>query len=230
VPSNDEWHRGFAEPDLGDRYPPSATPPPKSDYDGFEGVDDAGVISVTVDRSGAVADVLVPRDWRDRIGPRELDHALLTATNNALNSWLADLIEHTDFEPKPAPTARPDAVADPVADPASEAVQNSVTETLEVLATFERDLDVYREQLEKAVHTTATAQGSNGRIHVAMASGKVTQVTVDPRWATSARYTEIRAEALGAFHAAGRQLGAADPSKVRLPASLARLRELDALS
>jgi hypothetical protein len=51
-------------------------------------------------------------------------------------------------------------------------------------------------------------------------------VVVDPRWAARVRYTEIRAEALGAFHAATRELGNPDPNSIPEPASIARLREL----
>jgi hypothetical protein len=61
---------------------------------------------------------------------------------------------------------------------------------------------------------------------VTMTPGRVADVTADTRWATRARYTEIRVEALGALRAANRKLGNPDPSSVPEPASITRLREL----
>lgn len=191
----------------------------------FEGVAGPGVVKVVVDGSGAVVDVVLLPTWRKRIAPGDLGQALHTAATDALSGWLAHVIEHVDLEPGTPRAVRPDAV-DAGGDPSSEVTRNLVNEIRELFAVFDRDLERYRDQLEKATSRTAEAYGSNGRIHVSMARGQVSRVTADPRWATYARYTEIRAEALGAFRAAGRQLARADPSAVRLPASLARLREL----
>lgn len=223
--SQEDWRRGFAEPDLEEESPPLRTAAPEPGNAAFEGSDDHGVIKVMVDESGAVADVVVPRTWRESIAPGELGRALLTAANNAQTRWLADMIEHIDLEPGMPVFSRADAV-DAGGDPSSGVARSLVNEIRELFATFDRDLEVYREQLEKATNRTAEARGSNGRIQVAMTSGEVSRVTADTRWATSARYTEIRTEALGAFQAAGRQLAGADPSAVRPPASLARLQEL----
>ncbi|HET9142968.1 hypothetical protein [Actinophytocola sp.] len=178
-----------------------------------------------LDGSGAVADVSVPPNWRDKIGPRELGQALLTAANSAFSAWLVDLVEHTDLEPEASRTSRADA-RDAGGDPSSEVAQNLVAESVELFAQFDRDFAIYREQLAKAARVTADARGSNNRIQVTMVPGSVSLVIVDPRWATYARHTEIGAEALSAFRAAGRQLAGADPGTVALPASLARIREL----
>ncbi|HEU5475624.1 MAG TPA: hypothetical protein VFV67_33700 [Actinophytocola sp.] len=220
---DDGWHRGFAEPDLGDEDRPPPTPRSKPGTTGFTGADDRDVITVTVDGTGVVADVGVPPNWRDWIGPRELGQALLTAANNALSGWLGDMIERTDLEPGLSTTTRADAL-DAGGDPSSAVARNLMAEIGELFATVDRDLAAYREQLVRAANVTAEAKGSNGRIHVTMAPGSVSAVTVDSRWATSARYTEIRAEALGAFRAAGRQLDGA--GTVSVPASLARIQEL----
>lgn len=228
MPTAEDWRRGFGEPDLEDEVPRSAKvspPSPAATVGVFEGADDHGVVKVMVDDSGAVADVVLPRTWRERIAPDELGRTLLTAANNAMSGWLADKFERADLEPEPSKTSRADAM-DAGGDPSSQVTRDLVNEIRELFATFDRDLERYRDQLEKATNRTAEAYGSNSRIHVSMAPGQVSWVTADSRWASYARYTEIRAEALGAFQAAGRQLAGADPSTVRLPASLARLREL----
>lgn len=223
-----DWHLGFAEPDQEVEAPRSVAvspPSPAATVGVFGGTDDQGVVQVMVDGSGAVADVVLARAWRERVAPRELGHALLTAANNALSDWLANTIEHLDLEPGTPEVSRADAV-DAGGDPSSRVTRDLVNEIRELFATFDRDLDGYRDQLRKATSRTAEGYGSNSRIHVSMAPGQVSRVTADIRWAAAARYTEIRAEALGAFQAAGRQLAGADPSTVPLPASLARLREL----
>jgi hypothetical protein len=214
----DDWRRGFAEPDLEDEEPPRRRKPPaaapaQAGAGVFGGADDHGVITVTVDRSGLVADVLMPPTWRDTLEPRELGHALLTAANKALNSHLADHIEHLDLDPDvAAPTPTSDSLV--------------MSEVADLFARFDRDLEFYRDQLDAAVNVTASASGPNGRVRVTMTPGRVTDVSADARWAARARYTEIRAEALKAFQAATRDLGNPNPSAVPVPATLARLQEL----
>ncbi len=185
----------------------------------FGGVDDRGVITVTVDRSGLVADVLVPPTWRDAVGPRELGQAMLTAANNALTSHLADLIEHMDLDPDVTRKAGDNP-------PTQESEGLVMSEVADLLARFDRDLETYRDQLNAAVNVTATGSGPNGRVRVTMTPGRVTEVSADSRWAAQARYTEIRAEALKAFQSATRDLGNPDPSAVPVPTTLARLQEL----
>lgn len=203
----------------------TSPPPPASATAVFEGVAGPGVVKVVVDGSGAVVDVVLLPTWRERIGPGELGQALLAAANNALSGWLANVVEHLDLEPARPGVARADAV-DAGGDPSSEVAWNLVNEIRELFATFDRDLERYRDQLEKVTSRAAEAHGGSGRIHVSMVPGQVSRVTADLRWATYARYTEVRAEALSAFRAAGRQLAEADPGSVPLPASLARLRDL----
>jgi hypothetical protein len=216
--TDDDWRRGFAEPDLDDEEPPRPRKPPASapaeaGAGVFAGTDDRGVITVTVDRSGLVADVVIPPIWRDTVGPRELGQALLTAANNALTNHLADRVDHLDLDPDV---------------PANAGVVEGLvmSEMADLFARFDRDLEFYRDQLSAAVNVTASRSGPNGRVRVTMTPGRVTEVSADVWWAGQARYTEIRAEALKAFQAATRDLGNPDPSAVPVPTTLARLQEL----
>jgi hypothetical protein len=49
-----------------------------------EGTDSTGSVRVTVDRQGAVADVLVGREWRDKLRPAEFPAALFAAYQAAI--------------------------------------------------------------------------------------------------------------------------------------------------
>jgi hypothetical protein len=221
--TDDGWRRGFADPDLEDDAPPARRPTP--DRDGapgpgaFSGVDDSGVITVAVDRAGLVADVTVARNWREVITPPELGNALLTAADNAILGLVADEVERMDLDSMvlqvptapPVPAARNDS---------------TLTEMVDLLNRAGRDLETYSGHLEAVLNTTATATGPNGRVTVGLARGRVVEVTADPRWASHVRYTEIRAEALGAFRAAARRLGDTDITIIQKPASLVRLQEL----
>jgi hypothetical protein len=220
---DDGWRRGFAEPDPDEDDPPrnaSRQPAVTVGAGVFEGVDDHGVIRVTVDRSGLVADVVVAPTWRDTIGPRELGHALLTAANNALLSHLADAIERNPESPSPD-TVAPTTLLPPGL---------AMSEAADLLNRFDRDFEAYRRQLEEAVTFTATASGPNGRVTVTMSQGLVAEVTADPRWASHIRHTAIRAEARQAFQSATQEIGRTDPAAVPLPPSLSRLRELSVSS
>jgi hypothetical protein len=222
--TDDDWRRGFAEPDVEDDDPPRGRPPlpgrvgaPVDDAGAgvADGTDDAHVITVSVDRSGAVSDVLVSPAWRDSVRPHALGQALLTAANNALIAHLTAEVERMDAA---AAAERPAA--------GGAAPDWDMREVAELLNRFDRDLESYRGQLEAATHVDATASGPGGRVTVSMTPGRVTGVVADPRWATHTRYTEIRAEARAAFRAATHGLGSTDPSTVPIPSSLARLREL----
>ncbi len=229
---DEAWHRGFADPDLEDEDPPARgrTPdlnPPNGARDGapapgpgaFSGVDDSGVVTVTVDRASLVTDVAVVQHWRDFIAPGELGHALLTAANAAIHELVADQLAHLDLD-----SIVPKAPAVPTVTPARD--DSMLTEMLDLMSRFDRDIETYRGQLESMVRATATAAGPNGRVRVSLGGGRVVEVTADPRWAARARHTEIRFEALGAFRAATRQLGNIDITTVQKPASLMRLQEL----
>ncbi|HEU5475647.1 MAG TPA: hypothetical protein VFV67_33815 [Actinophytocola sp.] len=222
--TDEGWRRGFAEPDFEEdegRRGGARAAAARSDVDDvgpgvFEGVDDHGVITVTVDRSGRVADVVVPPTWRGggALEPRELGHALCTAANNALLSQLADTLRRLD--------------AGPVAPKRTSLVppEVSMSEVADLFNRFERDFETYRTRLEEALNVTGVGTGPNGRVTVTMEPGRVVEVTADPRWASHSRHTEIRAEALRAFRSAVAKLGNPDPNAVPLPPSLARLREL----
>lgn len=188
------------------------------DMENHEGTDDAGVVRVTVDRLGAVADVVVAPNWREKVHPRDLGHALATAANAALTTRLTE-------EPEMTPVVRRGAM-DAHGDPSGQVAQDLVTEFAALFAVFERDLAIYRDDLREAANATETARSAKGAVEVTMTHGRVTRVTVNPGWAKSARHNDIRVEALAAFTAAGRQLEYLAPNTVPLPASITRLREL----
>ena len=217
--TDDGWRRGFADPGFEDEDPATRTPDRHAPAPGpgaYSGVDDSGAVTVAVDGAGLVADVTVTRNWRDLVTPSELGHALLTAANNAILELVAAEVGRMDLDSIEVPTAPP------VPRPMDE---STLTELADLLNRAGRDLDTYRGQVESVVNATATAAGPNGKVTVSLASGRVTEVTADPRWASHVRYTEIRSEALGAFHAATRRLGDTDIT-IQKPASLVRLQEL----
>lgn len=198
---------------------------PVEDSDGFEGTDDTGAITVVVDRSGAVTDVVVAQSWRTKVHPHDLGRALRTAANEALTSRLADELAHPDLEPKPEP--RKDA-RDAHGSPSSPVAQELRAEIAGLLAEFERDLETYRRELGEAVDATASARGPKGAVEATMGHGHALQVEVNPSWAKSARHTDVRTEALGAFRAASQRLARVSPRAVTPPASMARLQALAA--
>lgn len=176
----------------------------------FEGADGTGAVKVVADRSGTVTDVVVARNWREKVEPGELGQALRTAANEALARRLADDLEHG------TPAGR---------EPSGQMPPERVSEIVELLTVFERDIAIYRNELKAAANATASTRGAKGKIEVTMGHGRVTDVTVDPNWARSARSTAIRAEARGAFTAAAQRLAESDPRAVAPPPSIARLRK-----
>jgi hypothetical protein len=189
----------------------------------FEGTDDTGAVTVTVDRAGLVTDLALTPTWRQKLAPDQLAHAMTTAANQAISDRLAH--EHAQPWPDATPIARQDA-RNAGGDPSSTVARTMMDEITSLLADFPRDLDTYRGDLSEAASATATARGTRSKITVSMSHWRVDIVTVDPRWAESAENTAIRVEALDAFTAAGRHLADADPRAVTPPASIARLLRL----
>jgi hypothetical protein len=228
-PTDDAWRRGFADPDFEDEEPPVRRPArgrdapnaaPEPGPGAFRGADDSGAITVAVDHAGLVADVTVAPNWRDLITPAALGQALLTAAGNAIHEVVADRLEHLDLDSI--------VVGVPAAPPAMAVADyhSTLTEMADLLTRAGQDLETYRDRAESVLAATATAAGPNGKVTVTMASRRAVEVTADPHWASHVRYTEIRAEALGAFRAAARQLGDTDITTFQKPASLVRLHEL----
>jgi hypothetical protein len=183
---------------------------PTEDVASHEGTDDTGVIKVSVDRFGVVTDVVAAPNWREKVHPRDLGQALVTAANAAL-------LTRPAAEPESQTTTR---------GPSGQTAQDLVNEFAALFAVFERDLKIYQDDLREAANATATARSAKGTVEVTMTHGRVTRVTVNQGWAKSARDNDIRVEARAAFMAAERQLEYLAPNTVPLPASIARLREL----
>jgi hypothetical protein len=195
---------------------------PVEEIDGFDGTDATGVVRVVVDRSGAVTDVVVARNWPEKVHPRQLALALTTAVNVALANRMMDELTHTDLEPEVTP--RKDA-RDARGNPSGAVAQELKAEIAGLLAAFGRDLETYRRELSDTAGATVGARSPKGAVEVTMGHGRAVQVTVDPTWAKSARHNDVRTETLAALRAADQRL-ATLPRVVTPPPSMARLREL----
>ncbi len=111
-------------------------------------------------------------------------------------------------------------------DPTSPVAESLVNEVLDLFSWFDTELEAYAAQVRQAATATNCGEGINGRIIVTAAAGQISAVDVDVRWASAARHTEIRAEAMSAFQAAWRQAASRGSGGIPFPPSIARLQEL----
>jgi len=221
----EDWRRRFTEWDLDeedDQPRRGAVKPKPAPADETQ---EPGPIQVVLDESGAVRDVVIPANWRETTPPRELGPALLDAATKALTNLVAAQVETLDLGSVPEqPVMVHRDVPHAGGDPTSPVAEALVNEVLGLFSRYDRDLEAYAAQVRQAATAMSRDAGGNGRIVVTTTGGRVTGVEADPRWAATARYTEVRVEALSAFRAAGR--GSAATRSVALPASIARLQEL----
>jgi DNA-binding protein YbaB len=194
----------------------------RADEREFDGTDATGAIRVVVNLFGMVTDVVVARNWREKMPPRQLALAMTTAVNNALTNRLVDELTHTDLEPEATPR---EGARDARGNPSGAVARDLKAEIAGLLATFDRDLETYRRELCELAGATVSARSPKGAVEVTMGHGQAVQVTVDPTWAKSARHNDVRAETLAACRAAGQRL-ATVPRAVTPPPSMVRLREL----
>lgn len=222
-----DWRRRFTEWDVDEEenyHPRQATPPAHSLP---RAADDPAAIRVVVDEQGAVSDVVIPAQWRDAVQPRDLGRALLEAANNAIANQVASHVEQLDLN---APTKHPvfshrDAPS-AGGDPTSPVAESLVNEVLDLFSRFDTELEAYGARVRQVATAANRGDGVNGRIVVTIAAGQVSAVDVDARWASAARHTEIRAEAMSAFQATWRQAASRSSNRIPLPPSIARLQEL----
>lgn len=223
-----DWRRRFTEQDLDeeddDRPRRSA---PGQRVVSRDSAEDPAAIAVLVDERGAVSDVIIPAQWRDAVRPHDLGRVLLEAVNKAIAHRVTSQVEQLNLD---APVERPvfsrrDAPS-AGGDPTSPVAESLVNEVLELFSRFDAELDAYAAQVRQAATATHRGEGVNGRIVVTVAAGQIAGVDVDVRWASVARHTEIRAEAMSAFQAAWRQAASYGSPAIPLPPSIARLQEL----
>jgi hypothetical protein len=225
---DDDWRRRFTEQDVDEDedYRPRRTAP--ADRVVPQGnAEDPAAITVVVDEQGAVSDVVIPAQWRDVVQPRNLGQVLLEAVNKTIINRVTSQVEQLDLD---APAERPvfshrDAPS-AGGDPTSPVAQNLVNEVRDLFSRFDAELEAYTAQMRQAATAMNRGEGVNGRIVVTVAAGRVAGVDVDVKWASAARHTEIRAEALSAFQAAWRQEASRGSGGIPLPPSIARLQEL----
>ncbi len=225
---DDDWRRRFTEQDVDEEedYRPRRTTPADRGLP-QESAEEPAAITVLVDEQGAVSDVVIPAQWRDVVRPRDLGRVLLEAVNKAVVNRVTSQVEQLDLD---APVERPvfshrDAPS-AGGDPTSPVAESLVNEVLDLFSRFDAELEAYAAQVRQAATATNRGEGVNGRIVVTVAAGQISGVDVDVRWASAARHTEIRAEAMSAFQAAWRQAASRGSSGIPLPPSIARLQEL----
>ncbi|MGH4016769.1 MAG: hypothetical protein ACRDSL_23115 [Pseudonocardiaceae bacterium] len=225
---DDDWRRRFTEWDVdeGEDYRPRRATPAGGSLP-QESAEDPVAITVVVDEQGAVSDVVIPAQWRDTVQPRDLGRVLLEGANKAIANRVASQVEQLDLD---APVGRPVHARQDApsagGDPTSPVAESLVNEVLDLFSRFDVELAAYATQVRQVATAVNHGEGVNGRIVVTIAAGQVSGVDVDARWASAARHTEIRAEAMSAFQAAWRQAASRSSPGIPIPPSIARLHEL----
>ncbi len=223
-----DWRRRFTEQDVDEEedYRPRRTTPADR-APAQESAESPAAIRVLVDERGVVSDVVIPAQWRDVVRPRDLGRVLLEAVHKAIanrvTSQVGQLaldapVERPAFSHRDAPSA--------AGDPTSPVAESLVDEVLSLVSRVATELEAYAAQVRQAATATNRGEGANGRIVITVAAGQVSGVDVDVRWASAARRTEIRAEAMSAFQAVWRQAVSYGSGGIPLPPSIARLQEL----
>lgn len=225
---DNDWRRRFTEQDIDEEedYRPRRTTPPDRGLPQQSAADPAA-ITVLVDERGVVSDVVIPAQWRDGVTPRDLGRVLLEAVNKAIVNRVTSQVEQLDLDaPAEPPVFSHRDAPSAGGDPTSPVAESLVNEVLELFSRFDAELEAYAGQVRQAASATNRGEGVNGHIVVTVAAGQVSGVDVDVRWASAARHTEIRAEAMSAFQAAWRQGAPRGSGGIPLPPSIARLQEL----
>ena len=226
---DNDWRRRFTAQDIDEEeedYRSRRTTPADRGLP-QESVVDPAAVTVLVDERGVVSDVVISAQWRDVVAPRDLGRVLLEAVRKAIANRVTSQVEQLNQD---APLERPvfshrDAPS-AGGDPTSPVAESLVNEVLELFSRFDSELEAYAVQVRQAASATNRGEGVNGHIVVTVTAGQISGVDVDVRWASAARHTEIRAEAMSAFQAAWPQEASGSSGGIPLPPSIARLQEL----
>ncbi len=165
----------------------------------FQGVDPAGVVTVTVDGNGQVRDVSVGQEWRRVGGSVELADAVRAAVDAAGLDRLRGLDESLS-EQLDAPEPPAGSAAAPSAPGRAGASSTEIN--------VDADLDQLSRQVED--QQSRSYEGRSGARHVTVrvtGQGEVVGLDYDSRWLHAAHEYNISRETREAFEAAYRRAG-----------------------
>ncbi|MEV0675717.1 hypothetical protein AB0I60_04250 [Actinosynnema sp. NPDC050436] len=165
---------GFEEDDENDRPPPPTASRPAEPLSGH-----ADGVTVTVDESADIHEVLLDSGWRRLVDPRRLGDAALAAANEATMRALAKQVEQP-----------PETPATPAPPPHRPITRQDAVRLLDEVAA---DLTAFTRRLAEATGPVSI-ESRGGHVHGTSHGGRVTALRVDPQWANQARDSELIAE------------------------------------
>ncbi|NUR69394.1 MAG: hypothetical protein HOU81_01095 [Hamadaea sp.] len=163
--------------------------------------DDSGIVRVTVDRSGAVVDVHIRSDWRDRIGVGGLGPALLAARENAAGAMARALVLGRLAEQERAASEGREPSRD--RRPGAYAERSTIDQVWQRLS--DNEDHAYRRQ--KAARAAAERQpraigGPLGLLSGRCEGGRLVGITAEPTRTRQADTEQLRHAALDLFRQA----------------------------
>lgn len=223
----------------------------------FVGGDEAGVVEVTIDASGAPARVRLARDWHQVVAVSGLGPAVLTALSAAVTQRLAAWAHGVEQgvqpgaapgeeqDPAETPAARTDfgghhRVGEPleIADPTSRQavhglrdLMNLVAEVTEGLGELARTATATATATDTATATadeTVTSTNAGRTVRVTATGGTVTAIECDERWLRATDHERVADAIQEALTAAARAGVTARQELLRSVPGLDRARRLTA--
>lgn len=165
----------------------SATSP----ADFLAGHDSDGVVTVSVTTDADVVSVGLGPAWKDTVTPERLHRNVLDAANAATAQALAHRIETVGHPGRPSgeepfPQASGEKTVDdtPLSNESLHQLLDAVT----------GDLERFVHRLSAHLDSATGVTSSGGHVTGSGRRGQITEMTIDPRWAGTARQSEIEAE------------------------------------
>lgn len=158
------------------------------------GSDTYSVVSIGVTDMAHVVSARLSPDWKASVDPRSLHASVREASTAATMRALEKQIEHTDMDGSSHPASELQRHRGGQANPDQSPVTKE--DVLRLLEEASRDLERYTREASAVADRSINAQSAGGHVSMSARRQQVHEVTIDSRWAASARYTEIESELL----------------------------------
>ncbi|WIX78151.1 ESX secretion-associated protein EspG [Amycolatopsis carbonis] len=158
------------------------------DSERLTGQDPDRIVSVTVSPAAEVLSVALDRNWTRAVDPRGLHSSVLAAANAATIAALARQVEDVQRN-VPAPPA----FGGRQEDQADESPLGP-DDMLRLVDAATTEMARFIEQAATVVDRRITVESVGGHLTGSGINGQVVEISIDPTWAGSVRYTEIESE------------------------------------
>ncbi|MFD9960451.1 hypothetical protein [Amycolatopsis sp. NPDC058986] len=190
----DEERWGFEEDDEWEEdQPPSTSDPQSEDTESITGSDGDAIITVHIASTGQPIAVKLEPGWKQSVDPRALHGSVVAAANTATMQALAWQVENPQGHDLHMWSSSDASQAEE--SPLTAADMDRLSQAADA------EIKQFMERATANVDSPVSRESAGGHVSGTALNGRITECSIDPNWAASARNAEIESEVLDVLQA-----------------------------